>query len=106
VRFWRPVQATTIVICALPGIVFTGVVFADAALSHPFEPLWIQHVWEIVLMLDYFTMIGLSPVLVPVLWLVCWTARNAFSPRTKAILTSMAVWGTLGTAFFWIRLFT
>jgi hypothetical protein len=106
VKFWRPVQATTIVICALPGIVFTGVVFADAAFSHPFNPRWIQEVWEFVVMFDYFTMFGLSPFLIPVLWLVRWTARNTFSPRAKVILTSIAVWGTLGTAFFWIRLFT
>jgi hypothetical protein len=106
VRFWRPVQATTIAICALPGIVFTCVIFADAALRHPFEPPWVQQVWELVLMLDYFTMFGLSPVLVVVLWLVRSTAHNAFSPRATAILTSMAVWGTLGTAFFWIRLYS
>jgi hypothetical protein len=105
VRFWRPVQATAIAVCALPGIVFTVVGLA-AGSTHSFETRSAQNVWEMVIILDYFMMIGLSPILVPLMWLVRWTARRSFSPTAKAMLTFIAVWGTIGTAFFWIRLFS
>jgi hypothetical protein len=103
VRFWRPVQATTIVICALPGAMFTVVGLVDAVSRHQFETPRVQNVWETVLILDYMTVVGLSPILVPLMWLVRWTARRSFSAPAKAMLTSLAVWGTIGTAFFWVR---
>jgi hypothetical protein len=106
VRFWRPVQATTIIICAFPGAMFSVVGLIDAVSRHQFETPAIQNVWETALIVDYLLMVVLAPFLVPLMWLVRWTARGSFSPPAKAILTSIAVWGTLGTAFFWIRFFS
>jgi hypothetical protein len=105
-RFWRAVQATTIVFCALPGIVFVFAGPVDARVSHLFLTPAAQHVWEVVFYLDYFTMIGLSPILAPLMWFVRGIWCKSFSPTAKGVLTSIAVAGTLGTAFFWIRLFS
>ena len=100
------VQATAIAICALPGIVFTVVGLASAVSTQSFETRRAQNLWETIIILDYFMMIGLSPILVPLMWLVRWTARRSFSPPAKAMLTFIAVCGTIGTAFFWIRFFS
>jgi hypothetical protein len=105
-RFRRVVQATTIGFCAFPGVVFTVVGLAAAVSTHPFETPALRNVWETVVILDYLTMVGLSPILVPLMWLVRWTARRSFSAPAKPILTGLAVWGTIGTAFFWIRFFS
>ena len=105
-RFWRPVQATAIAICALPGIVFIVVGLTAAVSTHSFGTRRAQNLWEMVIIIDYFVMIGLSPVLVPLMWLVRWTAPRSFSPPAKAMLTFIAVCGTIGTAFFWIRFFS
>jgi hypothetical protein len=102
-RFRRIVQATTIAVCAFPGIVFTAV---GLGATVTFETPAARNVWEAVIILDYLTMIGLSPILVPLMWLVRWTARESFSTPATAIFTGLAVWGTIGTAFFWIRLFS
>ena len=104
-RFWRPVQATAIAICAFPGIVFIVVGLAATWTPSP-ETRSARNLWEMVIILDYFTMIGLSPILLPLMWLVRWTARRSFSAPAKAMLTFVAVWGTIGTAFFWIRFFS
>ncbi len=104
-RFWRLLQAATIAVCAFPGIVFTVVGLA-ASSTNRFDSPALQNVWEMVIIIDYFLMFLLSHILVLVMWLVQWIAHGHFGAPARPMLTSLAVWGTIGTAFFWIRFFS
>ena len=101
-RFWQALQATTIVFCAFPGIVFPLILLVGDGLRSVRRA---EDIFEISVMFDYFTMYALSPILVFVMWMVRWIWCKSFSPAAKRILTGIAVAGTLGTAFFWIRFF-
>ncbi len=46
---------------------FTVVGLIDVVSRHQFETPGVQNVWETALMLDYITMVGLSPILVPLM---------------------------------------
>ena len=102
---WQVAQVTTIVVCALPGLLFF-LVAADPISRNLSDTPAARNVWEVVAIADYFVMIGLSPLLVPIMWFVRWTARASFEPAGKSALTFIAVCGTIGAAFFWIRLFS
>ena len=101
---WQVVQATTIVVCALPGILFF-VVAADPVSRRLVGMPAARNTWDGITILDYFVMVGLSPLLVPIMWFARRKARASFAPPAKSLLTFIAVCGTLGAAYFWIRLF-
>ena len=65
-----------------------------------------RNAWDGITILDYFVMIGLSPLLIPLMWFTHRKARPSFAPPAKSALTFVAVCGTLGAAYFWIRLFS
>ena len=103
VRFWRLLHAATIAVCAFPGIVFTVV---GLGASWTPESPGVRNVWEMVIIIDYFLMFLLSHILVLVMWLAHWIAHGHFGAPARPVLTTLAVWGTIGTAFFWIRFFS
>ena len=102
---WQIVQATTIAACALPGILFF-VVAADPVSRQLVGNPAARNAWDGITILDYFVMIGLSPLLIPLMWFTHRRARASFAPPAKSALTFVAVCGTLGAAYFWIRLFS
>ena len=102
---WQVVQATTIAFCALPGILFV-VVAADPVSSSLVDMPAARDRWDGITILDYFVMVGLSPLLVPLMWFTHWKTRASFVPPARFVLTFIAVCGTIGTAYFWIRLFS
>ena len=95
----------TIVVCALPGILFF-VVAADPVSRSLVGMPAARNTWDGIAILDYFVMAGLSPLLVPIMWFTHRKARASFAPPARSALTFVAVCGTLGAAYFWIRLFS
>ena len=106
--FWRFSRSVVVVLCALPGIVFTIVEGASSGRLDRFESPLARNLWETATILDYFTMVALSPILVPVMWLVWLKPRPLlFEPTARGlpVVTGLALWGTLGALVFWVRFF-
>jgi hypothetical protein len=106
--FWRFSRSAVVVLCALPGVVFTIVEAASAGRLDRFETPLARNLWETATIFDYFTMVALSPILVPVMWLVWWKPRPLlFEPTARGlpVVTGLALWGTLGALVFWVRFF-
>jgi hypothetical protein len=75
---------------------------------HSFEAPAVRDGLEMVVILDYFVMLFLSPILVPLMWLVWWKPSPLlFSPTARGlpVVTGLALWGTLGVIYFWLRFF-
>jgi hypothetical protein len=99
----RVTRVAAVVACALPGIVWTIITLVFLISRNPFPDAG-RNLWEVVTLVDYFTML-VSPILVVMIWLLRWRPSSLSQPG-RSIATIVGIWGTLGALLFWVRLLT